>query len=102
MVICDLHFVSFGFAPYEANSVLIVDSNAVLTLTIAAQFLQPVSGRNLQVVQSYGAIEHGKLSFRNTGWRCTARLAASPDFRRFLVGESLDHSAIVTLNVNNV
>jgi hypothetical protein len=47
MVVCDLNLVGIGSTPFEANSVLIVDSYTVLALPVAAQFLQPVSGRNL-------------------------------------------------------
>jgi hypothetical protein len=38
MVIGNLHIVSVGAAPYEADSVLIIDPNAVLTLPVAAKF----------------------------------------------------------------
>jgi len=47
MIVRDFHFVSIVSAPFEANSVLIVDSYAVLPKPITVQFLQPVSGRNL-------------------------------------------------------
>ena len=47
MVIRNLHIVSVGYVPVEANSVLIVDSYTVLTLSVTAQFLQPVAGREL-------------------------------------------------------
>ena len=102
MVIRDFNCASVGTAPFEAYSVLIVDSNAVLSLPVTVQFLQPVSRRDLQVVQRQGTVEHGQLSFRHAGRRRAPCLARSPDLRRFLVGESLDHRAIITTNVNNV
>jgi hypothetical protein len=46
MVVGYFYIVSIGSTPFETNSVLIVDSYAVLTLPIAMQFLQPVSGRD--------------------------------------------------------
>jgi len=102
MVVRDFYFVSIGSPPYEANSVLIVDSYAVLSLPVAMQFLQPVSERDLQVVQHHGAVEHHELSFRDTSGRRTPWFARSPDFRRLLVGETLDHFASITEYVNNV
>jgi hypothetical protein len=47
MVIRDLHIIGIGSAPFEANSVLIVDTDAVLALPIAVKLLQSVSGRGL-------------------------------------------------------
>ncbi len=51
MVNCDLYIVGIGSTPDEANSVPIVvsysDAYAVLTLPIAAQFLQPIRGGDL-------------------------------------------------------
>lgn len=102
MVVRDFYFVSVRGAPFEANSVLIVDSYAVLTLAIAAQLRQPVPGWDPQIVQRQSAIEHGQLASRRTGWRRTPSLAGSPDFRRLFVGESPDHKTIITMYINNV
>src|SRR2546423_10337823 len=91
MVIRDLHFIGIMALPNEANLVLVIDPNAVLPAPVTMQFLQPVSGRNPQVVQRRGPVEHAQFSSGHAGWRCSPGLARSPDFRRLLVGESLDH-----------
>src|SRR5208282_5857037 len=102
MVVRDLDLKSVVPAPSETNSVLSVDAYAVLTLPAAVQLLQSVPGRDRQVLQRRGAIEHGQFPSRHAGWRRTPGLTRSPDFRRFFVGESLDHSVNITQRVNNV
>lgn len=49
-----------------------------------------------------GAINHQQFAFRYGGRWGTAGSSSAPDFRRFLVGESLNHFTIITELVNNV
>jgi hypothetical protein len=102
VIVGDLDLERIVATPYEANSVLIVDPDTALSLTIAAKFLQAIAGRALQIVERRGTVQHREFPFRGARWRSPARPAGSPDFRRPLVGESLDHWAIVTHPVNNV
>jgi hypothetical protein len=51
VVVNDLNFVSVSVPPYEADAPLIIDSNAVLALAIAAQAFEPVSSRSGQVAE---------------------------------------------------
>jgi len=51
--------------PCEAQSVLVVDADAVLTRTIGAQWFQAVGRWNAQVFQPDGRIQHGELPYRN-------------------------------------
>jgi len=78
-------------SPLEADPELIVDSDAVLSLSVAVQFLQAIAGRNAQVIERLCAIEQGELSSRDCGRRNTIGFSGAPDFRRLPVGESLDH-----------
>ena len=102
MVVRDFYFVSVVAFPHETNPVLIVNPNAVLPLPIPMQFLQPVSGGNLQILQNNCTVNNAQFSPRHARGRCAPCLARSPDFRRLPVGESLDHTSIITLSVNNV
>jgi len=102
MVVRDFYFPSIVPAPDEANSALIVDANAVLPLAIASQFFQPIARGSLQIVEVECSVEHGQLALGNAGWRPSSSRAGSPDFRRFFVGESLDHFLIITVYINNV
>ena len=61
MIVGDLDIPGRAIAPYKAEPPLIVDANAVLALTIAAQSLQPVTGRHPQIVQLPGGINGQKL-----------------------------------------
>ena len=49
VIVDDLHIVSVAIVPDEADAVLIVDPNAVLTTSIARERLEPVAGERRQV-----------------------------------------------------
>jgi hypothetical protein len=51
-----------ALAPDKADAPLIVDTDAVLPLTTAMQFLQAIGGRGLQIAQLGGGIEHGQFA----------------------------------------
>jgi hypothetical protein len=61
MVICDFNFAGFSLPPYEADAVLIIDPDAVLSLALTVQRLQPVSGRHLQIIERHGGMQQEKL-----------------------------------------
>jgi hypothetical protein len=51
VIIHDFDFVRIAAAPYEAESPLIVDADAVLAGAVALEPLQSISGRNAKVLQ---------------------------------------------------
>jgi len=51
--------------PHEADAVLIVDPNAVLTTTIARKRLQPVTGKRRQIPKLASRMELLQLALRN-------------------------------------
>ena len=57
MVVDDFHIAGVAVSPHEADAILIIDSDAVLALALAVQSLQPVSGRNVQIIQGYGGMQ---------------------------------------------
>ena len=61
MIVGDLDIPGCAISPYKAEPPLIVDANAVLALTIAAQSLQTITGRHPQIVQLPGGITGQKL-----------------------------------------
>src|ERR1700690_3473770 len=91
MIVCDLNVVSAVLAPHETNPVLVVDSDAVLSATVSPQLLQAISRRNHQVVEFECSVKHGEFSLGRARRQYPFRLAGSPDLRRPLIGESLDH-----------
>jgi hypothetical protein len=102
MVVRYLYGIGIVSPPVKTNSKLIVDPDTVLSLPVAMHLLQPVSGRDSEILKRLGAIEHRQLSLRNACGRCPASFSGSPDFRRLFVGETLDHRPIITLFVINV
>ena len=59
VIIHDFNFVGVACPPFKTDPPLVIDSNAVLSFPVAVQFLQPVSGWSLQVVQRLGSMQHG-------------------------------------------
>src|SRR5713101_2903666 len=96
MIVGDLHFESVAAPPHETDPVLIVDPNAVLPLPVAMQFLQPISGGNLQIIESGCAVEHAQFSPGHARGRCAPCLTRPPDFHRLPVGETPDHCPTIT------
>jgi len=46
VVVCDLDVIGISILPNEADAILVVDPNAVLPPTIAAEPLKPIARRN--------------------------------------------------------
>jgi hypothetical protein len=91
MTVRHFYIVGIVIAPGEANPILIVDPNAVLSSTVVAQFLQPVTRGTLQITQLYCHIEHSEFSFCYIRRRSTSGLAGSPDFLGRPIRETADH-----------
>jgi len=61
MIIDDLDAFRRAFALDEADSPLILDPDAMLTLPVATQSLKPVSWNCRHVLQHLGVVQHPKL-----------------------------------------
>jgi hypothetical protein len=57
VIIDYFHVISISVSPFETDTILVVDSNAVLPGTIAGEFFQPISGRDCQVIQGESSIQ---------------------------------------------
>jgi hypothetical protein len=94
VVIRYLYVEGITVTPHEANAELIVNSNAVLARSVIAQVLEPVAGRNSQILQPPGGMEHGQFFLSGAPQVCRGHslaLACVPEFLRTLVREGLDH-----------
>jgi hypothetical protein len=91
VVVSDFDFIGIMSTPHKTDSILIVDSNTVLSLPVTVEFFQAVSGRSFQIVESNGSIQHCELALGNARRRRATRLTARPYFSRRLVGEAFDH-----------
>jgi len=66
VIIDDLHISRSRCRPSEANTELVVNSDAALPDAIPSQNLQAIAGRNPQVTDLTGAIQHGQLPHRRS------------------------------------
>ncbi len=102
MIVNDFYVINVVPMPHKADSILVVDANAVLTLPTAFEFLQAITRRRFQVLEVDCGIEQGKFALGHARrWR-TSGFTGGPDLRRGLVGERLDHWSMITNIVNNV
>jgi hypothetical protein len=62
MVVNDLHVVSAPVTPHETHTPLIVNPDAVLSLSVSVQSLKPVPRRGRKILKFNGGIEHPELS----------------------------------------
>jgi len=69
VIIDDLNVVGVSVKPNKAETPLIVDSYAMLSLPIAAQSFQTIPWRRYQVTEFGGAIQLTKLAARD-GLNC--------------------------------
>jgi hypothetical protein len=63
MIVNDLHVVRAVFAPFEADSPLPVDPNAVLSFAVSAQGLQAIVWKAGQVFKAGCAVQCLKAAF---------------------------------------
>ena len=61
MVVDDFHVVGVALPPHEADTIVIIDPDAVLALALAGQRLQPVSGRHAEFIQRHGGMQQEEL-----------------------------------------
>jgi len=64
MIVNDLNVVGIAASPKEAHTPLIIDADAVLTLTVALQCFQAVPRRNHQILQGASTVKVKQLSTR--------------------------------------
>jgi hypothetical protein len=95
VIVDNLHIVSIGAAPGEANPPLIVDADAVLAAAIAAKRFQAIARRAAQIVKRGRRVKHFKLAARRSQ-NVRPPLADAPTFKQSLcatIGEVADHSS---------
>jgi hypothetical protein len=93
--------VGVAVTPTKADPPLVVDSNAPLPEPVSRQLLETVPGWNLEIIQSFGGIEHDQFPQRNPmdRRRELLRVPAPEDRFCFPAPETLDHARIITRGV---
>ncbi len=62
MIVYDLHILSACSRPAEADTELVVDTNAVLTDAVAFERLKPVARRYAQIIKPSGDFQLAELA----------------------------------------
>jgi hypothetical protein len=65
MVIDDLDVVGITVAPTKADPPLIVNSNAVLSFSIARKAFKPIAGGSFEIIEAAGVVYLHQFSVRN-------------------------------------
>ena len=104
MIVGDFHIQGIAVSPAEADPPLIVDPDAVLTLSIPGQLFKAIPGRNSQIGQSIGGVKHEKLlQGRAVNILRELSRAFTVEYPFGLwVFEAPNHSIIITRRVNTV
>lgn len=65
VIIGDFDFVGISCLPTKTNSILIVDTDTMLTLPIASKSLQTISGRDGEIAEVANPIEQVEFPLRD-------------------------------------
>jgi hypothetical protein len=96
VVVRDLHVVGPVLPPNKTNTVLIVDSDAVLTFPVTLKRFQPVSGRDSKVIQINRRFNLVKLAqSHNLDRNPTPIRAGFKELLRIVIFEALNHVLII-------
>ena len=95
MIIADFGAVRVTVSPDETHAPLIVDPDAPLSLSQSFQTLQAVSGRNAQVLEASGVVQHSELAPGDSlDWgRQLARHLPFPDLARLVILKRRNHES---------
>jgi hypothetical protein len=101
MIVDDLDVVRVCSEPAEADSPLIVDSDAVLASSVTGEFFKAIRRRDAEINEAGRGIEHNEFAKGNSVK--VRRHSANPlPFEKALgvgVAKAADHSPIVTRGV---
>jgi hypothetical protein len=101
VVIHYLYIVCVSVLPFEADTVSIIDPNAMLALAVMFQSFQTVCRRNAKLVEFLNAVQPCELpiAHRSKFCRDAAAFASVPEKFGICVLEALDHVLTITTDV---
>ena len=96
MVIDYFHIAGVAVIPNEANSPLVIYTNAPLAFAFAFQGLKAIRRGNAEILESLDVIEHPQLSTRDLLYftRQLARDLSTPNQFRFAISKFEDHASL--------
>lgn len=94
MIIDDLDLVGIGILPAETDPPLVIHPDAMLPRPIALELLEPIAGRDAEVLERLRGVEGNQLPEHDSaelGGIAPDRLALEQT-RRVPIAEGLDHT----------
>jgi len=93
VVVTELDLIGIAVFKAEADAPLVIYRDRVLSATIAFERMQPIAGRDLQVVDPSGGIDLLQLAHSSCDHvrRHAFRFAGQVQLLRLRIGERLDH-----------
>jgi hypothetical protein len=92
MIVHNFNIMRSICLPFEADSKLVDDSNAMLPLPVILQGFQSVARRNPKIIQFGSSFDHVQLAESNCADRLPALIRPSfEEFLRVVVREALNH-----------
>jgi hypothetical protein len=84
--------------PAKAHAPVVVHANAVLSLPISLEWLQPITGRNPQIIQALGGVELNELAQHDATKLSREAPAgcAGKEPLRLAIGEASNHPSTIT------
>src|SRR5437764_10611295 len=104
VVVDDLYVMGVAFSPREADSPLVINSNAPLPCPVPLQLLESVRRWNFEIFKGYRRIEHTQLPKAGplqVGRELAGALKTKQPFG-FIVRPRFDHGQTITAHDNNV
>ncbi len=98
VIVDDFYIVGILVTPNEADTVLIVDADAVLAPAITLERFKSIARRNSKVVKLERCVENGELlpcRDANVG-RNAAGFARFPEQARVRITDAYDHYLLIT------
>src|SRR5665213_2514378 len=93
VIVADFDIFRLSFLPSKTDSPLLVDPDGILAISVTRQKLQPVAGRDTQIVQMAGGVQHTQFPKRPVLDIAgePARTLTGPYPLRLAIPEGTDH-----------
>ena len=92
VIINNSNLADIAILPAEADSKLVIDSDAPEPASVATEFFQPIAWWFCQIGEGRGEVQRLQAPQRDSGEIApSATVTGQEEFSRFLVGEGLNH-----------
>src|SRR5579864_1242491 len=98
MIINNLHIKRISIPPHKTHSVLLIDANAMLPITISVKRLQSVSRWHLKVLERDGRVQNGEF-YECPSLQISGKISAPPRSPKsfcVFIAETRNHLSMLT------